>query len=176
MLGNVVAASAISHLAGAPAGAIEDAVRRFEGLEHVMEPVASIGNVRFVNDSKATNVDAAGRSIESFDRVVAIIGGVFKGGHLGDLREPLRAKGRGVVAIGRSRPLVRAAIAGAVPLEEAETMRDAVMRAWEMAQPDGVVLLAPACASFDMFDDYAHRGRVFKEEVRRLAETLNVQG
>lgn len=170
MLGNVVAASAISHLAGAPARAIEDAVRGFEGLEHVMEPVATIGGVRFVNDSKATNVDAAGRSIESFDRVVAIIGGVFKGGRLDDLREPLRTHGRGVVAIGASRPLVQAALAEVVPFDEADSMRAAVTRAWEMAGPDGVVLLAPACASFDMFDDYAHRGRVFKEEVRRLAE------
>ncbi len=170
MLGNVVAASAISHLAGASATAIETAVRGFEGLEHVMEPVATIGGVRFVNDSKATNVDAAGRSIESFDRVVVIVGGVFKGGRLEDLREPLRLRGRGVVAIGQSRPLVRAALAGVTPLDEAETMREAVKRAWEMAQPDGVVLLAPACASFDMFDDYAHRGRVFKEEVRKLAE------
>lgn len=170
MLGNVVAASAISHLAGAPPMAIEAAVRGFEGLEHVMEPVATIGGVRFVNDSKATNVDAAGRSIESFDRVVAIVGGVFKGGRLEDLREPLRARGRGVVAIGQSRPLVRAALAGVVPIDDAETMADAVRRAWEMAQPDGVVVLAPACASFDMFDDYAHRGRVFKEEVLRLAE------
>jgi UDP-N-acetylmuramoylalanine--D-glutamate ligase len=170
MLGNVVAASAISHLAGAPARAIEAAVRGFEGLEHVMEPVAAIDGVRFVNDSKATNVDAAGRSIESFDRVVAIIGGVFKGGRLEDLREPLRTRGRGVVAIGASRPLVRDALAGVVPFDEADSMRDAVERAWKMAGPDGVVLLAPACASFDMFDDYAHRGRVFKEEVRRLAE------
>jgi UDP-N-acetylmuramoylalanine--D-glutamate ligase len=172
MLGNVVAASAISHLAGAPAGAIEQAVRRFEGLEHVMEPVASIGGVRFVNDSKATNVDAAGRSIESFDKVVAIIGGVFKGGRLEDLREPLRLHGRGVVAIGSSRPLVRAALADTVAFDEAETMQAAVRRAWELAQPDGVVLLAPACASFDMFDDYAHRGRVFKEEVRKLASEV----
>jgi len=176
MLGNVVAASAISHLAGAPANAIEAAVRGFEGLEHVMEPVATIGGVRFVNDSKATNVDAAGRSIESFDRVVAIVGGVFKGGRLEDLREPLRTRGRGVVAIGQSRSLVRAALSGVVPLADAETMGDAVRRAWEMAQPDGVVVLAPACASFDMFDDYAHRGRVFKEEVRKLAEALNVRG
>jgi UDP-N-acetylmuramoylalanine--D-glutamate ligase len=172
MLGNVVAASAISHLAGAPATAIEEAVRGFEGLEHVMEPVATIDGVRFVNDSKATNVDAAGRSIESFERVVAIVGGVFKGGRLEDLRAPLGTRGKGVVAIGASRPLVRAALAGTVPLEEAETMADAVARGWEMARPDGVVLLAPACASFDMFDDYAHRGRVFKEEVRKLAEQV----
>jgi UDP-N-acetylmuramoylalanine--D-glutamate ligase len=77
-----------------------------------------------------------------------------------------------VVAIGESRPLVREALAGVVPLVEAATMGEAVRRAWELARPDGVVLLAPACASFDMFADYADRGRRFKEEVRRLvAET-----
>jgi UDP-N-acetylmuramoylalanine--D-glutamate ligase len=172
MLSNVVAATAISRLAGATPGAARAALEGFSGLEHVMEPVATLDGVRFVNDSKATNVDAAAKSIESFDQVVAIVGGKFKGGRLEDLASPLRARGRAVVAIGESRPLVREALAGVVPLVEAATLGEAVRRAWELARPDGVVLLAPACASFDMFADYADRGRRFKEEVRRLvAET-----
>ena len=133
-----------------------------------MEPVGVKGGVRFVNDSKATNIDAAARSIESFDRVVAIVGGRYKGGDFADLAGPLRAHGRAVVAIGEARPLVRQALAGVVPVEEAESLADAVRRAWDLAVPDGVVLLAPACSSFDMFVDYADRGRRFKEEVRRL--------
>lgn len=167
-LSNVVAASAISRLAGADRGALTGALERFTGLEHVMEAVGSLGRVRFVNDSKATNVDAAGRSIESFDRVVAIVGGRYKGGRFEDLREPLAARGRGVVAIGEARPLVRAALDAVVPVVEAGDMAEAVRRAWELASPDGVVLLAPACSSFDMFDDYADRGRRFKEEVAKL--------
>jgi UDP-N-acetylmuramoylalanine--D-glutamate ligase len=168
MLSNVTAASAISFAAGAPGEAMARALEGFKGLEHVMEPVATIGGVRFVNDSKATNVDAARRSIESFENVVAIVGGRYKGGAFEDLRAALAAHGRGVVGIGEARPLVRQALAGSVTYAEADSMADAVARAWELARPDGVVLLAPACSSFDMFVDYADRGRVFKEEVRKL--------
>lgn len=168
MLSNVVAATAISHLAGAAGDSLARALDGFHGLEHVMELVATKGGVRFVNDSKATNVDAAAKSIESFDKVVAIIGGKYKGGDFADLAEPLRTHGRGVVAIGEARPMVREALKDVVPVVEAATLPEAVRRAWELALPDGVVLLAPACSSFDMFADYAERGRQFKEEVRRL--------
>jgi len=169
MLGNVVGAVAVASVAGVDPGAMTRALSGFRGLEHVMEPVASKGGVRFVNDSKATNVEAARRSIESFDRgVVAIVGGRFKGGDLRELREPLAARGRSVVAIGEAAPLVVEALAGVVPIERAESMRAAVRQAFEAARPDGVVLLAPACASFDWFADYAERGRAFKEEVARL--------
>jgi UDP-N-acetylmuramoylalanine--D-glutamate ligase len=168
MLSNVVAAAAIARAAGAPGNAMTRALDGFTGLEHVMEPVATIGAVRFVNDSKATNVDAAGRSIESFDRVVAIIGGRYKGGSFADLAAPLASRGRGVVAIGEARPLVLSALEGVVPVVEAGSMREAVASAFDLARPDGVVLLAPACSSFDMFSDYADRGRVFKAEVMRL--------
>jgi UDP-N-acetylmuramoylalanine--D-glutamate ligase len=176
LLSNVVAASAISSLAGADGGAMTRALDGFTGLEHVMEPVATIGGVRFVNDSKATNVDAAARSIESFSAVVAIVGGKYKGGDLRELAGPLAAHGRAVVAIGEARPLVREALSDTVPVVEAGTLAEAVSRAWELARPDGVVLLAPACASFDMFVDYADRGRRFKEEVRRLAATSEEAG
>ena len=168
MLSNVVAATAISHLAGATDASLAQALDGFTGLEHVMELAGTRGGVRFVNDSKATNVDAAARSIESFEKVVAIVGGRFKGGDLADLAGPLRAHGRAVVAIGEARPLVRAALAEVVPVVEAATLADAVRQAWDLAVPDGVVLLAPACSSFDMFVDYADRGRRFKEEVQRL--------
>jgi UDP-N-acetylmuramoylalanine--D-glutamate ligase len=168
MLANVAAATAISHLAGASGASLAKALEGFHGLEHVMELVASRGGVRFVNDSKATNIDAAAKSIESFDKVVAIIGGKFKGGDFADLAEPLRAHGRAVVAIGEARPMVTAALKTVVPVVEADSLADAVRRAWDLAVPEGVVLLAPACSSFDMFADYAERGRKFKEEVRKL--------
>lgn len=168
MLSNVVAATAISHLAGASGSSLAKALEDFRGLEHVMELVASRGAVRFINDSKATNVAAAVKSIESFDRVVAIVGGKYKGGNFGDLAAPLQDHGRAVVAIGEARPMVTSALKGIVPVVEAGTMAEAVRQAWDLALPDGVVLLAPACASFDMFRDYADRGRRFKDEVRRL--------
>jgi UDP-N-acetylmuramoylalanine--D-glutamate ligase len=134
-----------------------------------MEPAGEIGGVRFVNDSKATNVEAARRSIESFESgVVAIVGGRFKGGDLRLLRDPMAARGRAVVAIGEAAPLVRRALDGVVPVVDAASMREAVERGYEAAAPDGVVLLAPACASFDWFRDYAERGDVFKAEVATL--------
>ena len=168
MLSNVVAATAICRAAGASAESITRALGGFTGLEHVMEPVAVLGGVRYVNDSKATNIDAAGRSIESFDRVVVILGGRYKGGAFEDLRGPLSTRGKGVVAIGEARPLILKALADALPCVEAESMHDAVQRATDLARPHGVVLLAPACSSFDMFQDYAQRGRAFKEAVAEV--------
>ena len=172
MLGNVLAATAAASLAGCPREAMTRALRGFRGLPHVMEPAGEIGGVRFVNDSKATNVEAARRSIESFESgVVAIVGGRFKGGDLRVLRDPMAARGRAVVAIGDAAPLVRRALDGVVPVVDAASMREAVELGYEAAAPDGVVLLAPACASFDWFRDYAERGEIFKAEVARLRES-----
>jgi UDP-N-acetylmuramoylalanine--D-glutamate ligase len=168
-LGNVLAATSVAHMAGAGAGPLAQAVRGFTGLEHVMEPAGTIGQVRFVNDSKATNVGAARKSIESFDLgVVPIIGGRYKGGDFGELQEALAGRGRGVVAIGEAAAQVEEAMAGGPPVVRADSMADAVARAYDLAGHDGVVLLAPACASFDWFRDYAERGRAFKEEVEKL--------
>src|SRR4029453_8377261 len=139
------------------------------GLEHALEPVGSIRGVRFVNDSKATNVDAAKRAIESFDNdLVVIMGGRFKGGDLSVLRDPLSVRSATVIAIGEAQPLIRSALEGVVPVQTAKTLADAVQLGYVLAQPGGTVLLAPACASFDMFKDYAERGRAFKSAVRNL--------
>jgi UDP-N-acetylmuramoylalanine--D-glutamate ligase len=171
LVNDVMAAATVGAIAGAAPAAMTAAVESFHGLEHAMELVADIGGVRFVNDSKATNVDAALHSIESFAAgLVPIIGGRFKGGDLRLLRDPLAARAKAVVAIGEARPLVRDALVGAVDVHEADTFNGAVALAFTLAKPDGVVLLAPACASFDMFRDYADRGRRFKEEVRKLRE------
>ena len=169
LVSDVMAAATVGVIAGASPSALTAAVESFRGLEHAMEVVADVGGVRFVNDSKATNVESALRSIESFERgLVPIIGGRFKGGNLSVLREPLRMRARAVVAIGEARNLVRDAVAGAVPVHGETSFSEAVERARGLPKPDGVVLLAPACASFDMFQDYADRGRAFKEEVARL--------
>jgi len=169
LVSDVMAAATVGVIAGAAPVAMTAAVESFPGLEHAMELVAEVGGVRFVNDSKATNVESALRSIESFERgLVPIVGGRFKGGDLGLLRGPLASRAKALVAIGEARPLIRAALAGAVPVHEASSLEEAVRTAFELARPSGVVLLAPACASFDMFRDYAERGRKFKEEVKKL--------
>jgi UDP-N-acetylmuramoylalanine--D-glutamate ligase len=164
-----MAAATVGAIAGAAPAAMTAAVDAFRGLEHAMELVAEIDGVRFINDSKATNVESALRSIESFERdLVPVMGGRFKGGDLRLLRDPLKARAKAVVAIGEARPLLREALGDVVHVEEADSFEAAIGRAHELAKPSGVVLLAPACASFDMFRDYAERGTRFKEEVGKL--------
>jgi UDP-N-acetylmuramoylalanine--D-glutamate ligase len=171
LIDDVLAAATAASIAGARPDDIATAVETFGGLEHAMELVTEYQGVRFVNDSKATNVEAAVRSIESFPGgVVAIVGGRLKGGDLRLLRGPIGGRGKAVVAIGEARDLVRAAVEDVIDVHDAASMDEAVETAFELAKPSGVVLLAPACASFDMFRDYAERGRKFKEAVRRLAE------
>jgi UDP-N-acetylmuramoylalanine--D-glutamate ligase len=175
LVADVLAASAVAWLAGVDAAAMTRAVEGFSGLEHTLEPVGEVGGVRFVNDSKATNIEAARRAIESFDDgLVVILGGRFKGGDFRDLLEPLESRQGTVVAIGESRPLIADALGGHVEVHEAGDMSAAVRTAFASASPGRTVVLAPACASFDMFRDYAERGRVFKQEVLRLQEEWNV--
>ncbi len=169
LLQDVLAAVAIGLIVGATPEAMTRAVAEFGGLEHALETVRQIGGVQFVNDSKATNIDAARYAIESFDSgLVAIVGGRFKGGDWRALRPALAGRATAVVAIGESRTLIRESLGDVVPVHDAGSMGDAVRIGFTLAAPEGTVLLAPACASFDMFRDYAERGRRFKEEVDRL--------
>jgi UDP-N-acetylmuramoylalanine--D-glutamate ligase len=171
LVSDVLAATAVASLVGVDAAAMTKAVEGFTGLEHALEPVVEIGGVQFVNDSKATNIDAARRAIESFaDGVVVILGGKFKGGDFGDLLQPLAERHATVVAIGESQPMIREALAPGVTVYDAADMSAAVQIAFASASPGRTVVLAPACSSFDMFRDYAERGRVFKQEVRKLQE------
>jgi len=174
LLTDVMAAAAVAHLAGVAPAAMTAAVEGFTGLEHALEPVTRIGGVQFINDSKATNVEAARRAIESFEHgLVVILGGKFKGGDFADLADALAARQAAVVSIGESRPLIAEALGARVGVHEAQDMRGAVRQAFALAAPGGTVLLAPACASFDMFRDYAERGTVFKQEARKLEEEWN---
>ncbi|HWJ56787.1 MAG TPA: UDP-N-acetylmuramoyl-L-alanine--D-glutamate ligase [Vicinamibacterales bacterium] len=169
LLADVAAAAAVASLAGVEPDAMTRAVEQFTGLEHALEPVADVGGVRFVNDSKATNIEAALRAIQSFGPgLVVILGGRFKGGDFTDLRAALAERHAAVLAIGEATPLVQQALAAAVPVHAVDDLYDAVRTAFALASPGDTVLLAPGCSSFDMFRDYAERGRVFKSEVARL--------
>ncbi len=173
ILADVLAAAAVARLAGATPAAVTEAVQGFRGLEHAMELAGEVDGVRFVNDSKATNVAAARQAFESVEGgLVAIVGGRYKGGDFRELREPLAGRARGVIAIGEARPLIEEALAGVAPVRTAGSMDDAVRAAYELARPAGTVVLAPACSSFDMFADYAERGRRFKEAVARLSREV----
>jgi UDP-N-acetylmuramoylalanine--D-glutamate ligase len=167
---DLLAAAAAARLLGAPPEAIARAAHAFRGVEHVLEHVLTLDGVAYYNDSKATNVEAAQRSLESFQRpVLAILGGRYKGGDFAQLAPALRAHGKRVLAIGEAQDRIAAALEGVLPVERASSLEEALARARAAAAPGDVVVLAPACSSFDMFADYADRGRRFKREVRKLA-------
>ena len=168
-LENVLAAVAATRLAGAEPSAIAKGVRSFAGVEHRLEFVAEIGGVRFYNDSKATNVDATRKALDAFPgRILIILGGKDKGSDYTVLQEPLREKAILALLIGAAASKIEKQIAGSVAIEQAGTIERAVETAAHAARPGDVVLLAPACASFDQFQNYEHRGRVFKELVHQL--------
>lgn len=166
---NVLAAAVAARLAGASAAAISKGVSSFAGVEHRLEFVAEIGGVRYYNDSKATNVDATLKALDSFPgRILVIMGGKDKGSDYSALQKPLREKAILALLIGAAAEKIEKQITGSVALERAETLERAVETASHAAQRGDVVLLAPACASFDQFQNYEHRGRVFKDLVRQL--------
>jgi len=168
-LENVLAASLLALAAGAPPESLEEGVRGFRGVEHRIELVAEIDGVAYYNDSKATNVDATAKSLEAFPGGIRLIaGGRDKAGDFSVLRPLVRQRVKRLVLIGEAAGKLRAALDGAAEAREASSMTEAVALAREGAAAGDVVLLAPACASFDMFDDYEHRGRAFKEAVRSL--------
>jgi len=169
LAGDLLAAAAAARLMGAEPEHIERAVASFRGVEHVLELVATLGGVGWYNDSKATNVDAARRSLLAFPGpTVLILGGRYKGGDFGELGPLLSERGKRVIAIGEAQERIASSLSPVLPVDRCATLREAVQRARAVAAPGDTVLLAPACSSFDMFRDYAHRGRAFKEEVRRL--------
>ncbi|MFQ5662487.1 MAG: UDP-N-acetylmuramoyl-L-alanine--D-glutamate ligase [Terriglobia bacterium] len=169
-LENVLAAVCAARLLGVSPEAIRDAVAHFEGVEHRLEFVAEIEGVRYYNDSKATNVDAALKAIHAFaGNLIIILGGLDKGADFRLLRDSMRHRARQVLLIGAAREKIAAQLANGLPIEILETLPEAVARAAALAVPGDTVLLAPACASFDQFDNFEHRGRVFKEEVQRRA-------
>ena len=168
---NVMAALAAAVACGVSTASMRDTVRNFKGVEHRLEFVAEIGGVKFYNDSKATNVDAAIKCLEAFPRgVVVILGGKDKGSDYAPLAPFVRERCEHVILIGAASDKIAAALENTRPLHRAATMPEAVQRGLELALPGDVVLLAPACASFDMFDNYEHRGRVFKDAVNALVQ------
>jgi UDP-N-acetylmuramoylalanine--D-glutamate ligase len=170
---DLLAAATAARLMGAPVAAIRRAVAGFHGVEHVLERVAVIKGVAFYNDTKATNVDAALKSIESFTTpVLAILGGRYKGGDFALLAPALARHGKAVLAIGESRDRIAQTLAATVPVVASDSLAAAVQEAFRRAAPGDTVLLAPGCSSFDMFADYAARGRAFKDEVRALASRV----
>jgi UDP-N-acetylmuramoylalanine--D-glutamate ligase len=170
---NALAAAAAASELGATGDGIARALRSYPRLHHRVARVGNAGGVQYYDDSKATNPHATSSAVRGFDshdgRVVLIAGGRNKGLDLSELRE-LAPRMRGVVAIGEAAAEVESAFTGAVPVARADSMREAVLTAARQAQPGDVVLLSPACASFDWYPSYAARGDDFAREVARLSE------
>jgi UDP-N-acetylmuramoylalanine--D-glutamate ligase len=176
-LENVLAASAAACVLGAEFSSIRRAVREFSGVEHRLEFVREIRGVDFYNDSKATSVDAAAKALSTFERGVhLILGGKDKGAPYKPLRSLMKDRVREVLVIGAARKKIVSDLAGAVEIVEAGDLDTAVRTAFERARPGDIVLLAPACSSFDQFENFEHRGGVFKEIVERLAEESQRKG
>jgi len=168
-LENFLAAVTASRLAGGRPHEIQKAVRSFKGVEHRLEFVAELNGVRYYNDSKATNVDATLKALDAFPgRILIILGGKDKGSDYTVLQTPLREKAILAMLIGAAAQKIESQIAGSVAIERADTLQRAVEIASRTAHPGDIVLLAPACASFDQFENYEHRGRVFKQLVHEL--------
>jgi len=167
---NVLAAVSVGMLAGCAPERIREAVGQFKAVEHRLEFVSRINGVDYYNDSKATNVDATMKALESFPANVHIIlGGKDKGTDYSVLNDLLRQRAKRVYTIGAAARKIEEQIAGAAPIEHCETLAKAVKFASTRAVAGDVVVLAPACASFDQFENYEHRGRAFKEAVFELA-------
>jgi UDP-N-acetylmuramoylalanine--D-glutamate ligase len=168
-LENVLAGVSVGMLVGCQPEQIREAVRHFKGVEHRLEFVARVAGADYYNDSKATNVDATIKALESFPgNVHLILGGKDKDSDYSVLQDLLRERVKRVYTIGAAAAKIEAQIQGATEIVHAETLEKAVRLAREGAAAGDVVLLAPACASFDQFQSYEHRGRVFKETVHSL--------
>ncbi len=176
-LENVLAAVCVGMLAGCTPAEIRKAVGEFKAVEHRLELVATIEGVAYYNDSKATNVDATIKALESFPANIHIIlGGKDKGSDYTVLKPLLEKRAKGVYTIGAAAEKIEAQIAGAAPIFHAETLAQAVRQATGNARSGDTILLAPACASFDQFQNYEHRGRAFKELVHNLVRNPAAAG
>ena len=166
---NVLAAICVGALMGCAPDRIREAIRNFKAVEHRLEYVATVRGVDYFNDSKATNVDATIKALESFpSNIHIILGGKDKGSDYTVLKNLLHERVKRVYTIGAAAEKIEAQIKGAADVMHTETLENAIHQAAAVAQPGDVVLLAPACASFDQFKSYEHRGRVFKEVVCSL--------
>ncbi len=168
---NVLAAAVAAARAGVDSGAIAAAVRTFHAVEHRLEFVRTAGGMDFYNDSKATSVDATLKAIDAFPGGLwVILGGKDKGLDYTVLRDPLAARAHAALLVGAAAPKIAAELQGALPLVDSQTIQAAVAYAYAHGHAGDTVLLAPACSSFDQFESYEHRGRVFKQIVQELPE------
>ncbi len=170
---NACAASLAALASGATLEGIQKTLDHFKGLAHRLEPVATVNGVHYYNDSKATNVDGVLRALDSFSKpVLLLMGGRDKGGNFSKLQDPIQAHAKELIVMGEAAEAIRAALGQLLPTKVAASMQDAVITAFQDAEPEDVVLFSPGCASFDWYKNYAERGDDFRravEEVKKKA-------
>lgn len=172
-LENMLAATAVGFLSGLSREVMIETFRSFAGVEHRLEWVRELSGVAFYNDSKATNMDSASQALQAFtEPLVLIMGGKDKGADFEVLRPLVSEKVRLLVLLGAAADKISGSLGNHVATVRAKDMKQAVELAYEKALPGDVVLLAPGCTSLDMFDDFEHRGRVFKERVHALGASV----
>jgi UDP-N-acetylmuramoylalanine--D-glutamate ligase len=165
-LENVACTLLVSKIMGISDGTIKDSIKSFKGLAHRFEKVADIDGVEFIDDSKATNIDATKRALESIEKkVVLIAGGIDKGGDYLSMLNLIENKVKAIILIGEAKEKIKEAYGGKVPTQSADSMKDAVRKAKSIALKGEAVMLSPMCSSFDMFSSYKERGDVFQKEV-----------
>lgn len=169
-LSNGLATALAARAAEIKNDAIRESLRTFEGVEHRLEHVRTVGGVKYINDSKATNINAVWYALDSMDiPLTLILGGRDKGNDYGELVDQIRSKVHTLIAIGEARPMIEEQLKSVVPnFKTAQTMYEAVREAQKGAKRGEAVLLSPACSSFDMFENYEHRGNEFKKAVDKL--------
>ncbi len=166
---NASAAALAAMSIGCSLKGIQAALNNFKGLPHRLEYVKTINDIRFFDDSKATNIDAVARAIDAFDApIVLIIGGRSKGARFNDLSERVSKKIKQLIVIGEAKKNIISALGRYTKTHASDSMQDAVIAAYQSAAPGDIVLLSPACSSFDMFRSYAHRGEIFQKTVGNL--------
>jgi len=170
---NVMASALVGHVFGIPLTRMRESIKNFKGLEHRLEKILTLKGIDFYNDSKATNVDAALKSIQSFDRkIILVMGGRDKGGDFKRLKKVIKEKVNKIILIGEAKEKIKEALNGVAEFFDSSSLKEAVDIGFSEARPGEVVLLAPACTSFDMFENFEERGRAFKKEVFNLEKHL----
>jgi len=171
---NIAAAALAAFAAGAPLTGMQKTVNHFQGLSHRMAPVAAIGGIQFIDDSKATNVDAVVRALSSFTTpVVLIMGGREKGGGYSALGPLFAERVKHLIVMGEAADTIKAELGGKAPVSHVSSMAEAVHTAYGRSLSGDTILLSPACASFDMYESYAHRGEDFARQVRKMEAASN---
>lgn len=166
---NILAAVCASNIAGVNVSVIEQVISKFKGVEHRIEFVKTINGVKYYNDSKATNVDSTKVALESFDKnIQLILGGQDKGSSYKPIFNLIRKKVKNIFLIGEATPIIKKELTNSAPMTECKTLSNAVKKIHSIAKKDDIVLFSPACASFDQFNDFEHRGKEFKKFVSEL--------